>query len=239
MDKNFIIVLLDKGVPFRDMDKGQAAVLLNNQISEVYIKNGLHRTMTVEKFNEEVKYNVVMLYNEIMADNDYKLIRDKELHYIFSEGMKGRLGTDKDIVITYKSLLRWIEGYVQHQERREALRTYYDNNRPKPIPIAAHELGDEDFHKMAVDALKDYIKYRAALKEQAERTLNGKFLGRNIQTIGDVMGPPISVNDYGGLRMSWLKKNGYAREGEKFLDVLARANDNGGKFVKLDDNESK
>lgn len=234
MDRKFIKILIDNGKPFSEMASEAALILLNNQITEVYIKNGLHRTMTEEKFNEEVKFNAAALYKEIIDDKAYAKIRDQELHYIFSEGMKGRLGTDKDIVITFKSMLRWIEGYVHHAEYKEACRIYYEERMPKAPELPAHEMTDDEYKASIRRVYDEYVEYRKKLAEREAQIAKGiKSWERNITTIGEALGPPFELNDFGGFRMKWLIENGYAIDGEKLVDVFARAMANGGKFQKF------
>ena len=238
MDRNFIKIMIEEGTKFSDLPQEKAFVLLNNQLVEVYVKNGLHRTMTDEKFNEEIKIGAGMLYKDITEDKVYRTIRDTEFHYIFSEGMKGRLGADKDIVITHKSILRWLEGYVNHIERKETARMYFDERKHAPKQLSVHEMTDDDYKRSINEVFKEYCEYRRKLEERSKAMESGvkrKLL--DFHTIGDVLGPPIGLNDYGGFRMGWLVKNGYAKKSEKLVDVFARAISNKGKFLKLNNTE--
>lgn len=231
MDRGSILTLISGGTAFSKLNEGNAIALLNNQIGEVYIKNGLHRTMSADKFNEEVKFCAVALYTEIMSDKAYRELRDMELHYIFAEGMKGRLGDDKSIVITYKNFLRWIEGYVKHAEYKEACRLWDEERKPKPKPLQPHVWNDDDYRLSIRSAYDKYVKYRESLSKRDVMQQDMRL--KNVVTIGELIGPPLEIMDYGGIRMGWLKANGYARDGERFEDVLTRAMSNNGQFVKV------
>ncbi len=189
MERNYIKQML-YGKPISETPEPEALVLINNLIVEVYIKNGLHRNMTEDKFSEEIKFNTASLYNDLVADPSYKHIRTQELKYIFTEGMKGRLGTDKDIVITYKSLLRWVEGYITHEERIQAVRLY-NAERYAAIPkVAAPKPKEIDVKESVKKAYADYLAF-----------INKKSDGdmpRGIVSIGEAFGLPITCRDYGG-----------------------------------------
>lgn len=234
MDKNIIKNAMESGVPLPEMSETAALTLLNNRVMEVYVKNGLHRQMSQERFNEEVKFCSSALYRDILSDKIYARLRDVEIGYIFSEGLKGRLGADKDIVVTYKSLLRWIEGYVRHQEYKEARRLYLEERRPVTLEIKRREWTDDDYGRLVRDAYADYADYR-------RRTDGARYQtppkASQAKTVGEVFGlnegSPASLADFGRLRISWLVSKGYARDGEKLGDVFARVYANGGNFVRV------
>ena len=215
MDKKFIKVLIEEGKPICEMSADAALTLLNNEIMTVYVMNGLHRSMQPEAFREEVRTGAVAMFKEFTTDKLYKTVRDKELSYIFSNGMKGRLGTDKDIVLTCKSLLRWVEGYIKHPERKEALNQFVDEKMEPPKQLPHHEPTDDDLKRKVSEAWADYCEYRNKMEKQE------KF-GR-VKSLGEAISVPITCLDYGGMRIDYLKRNGYASDGEKLLDVFKRA----------------
>ena len=234
MDKDSIIKAMEEGVLITEMSEVAALTFLNNKIAEVYIINGLHRQIQPDKFNEEVRFCAAALYKDILSDAKYSRLHDKEIEFIFSEGLKGRLGSDKDIVITCKSLLRWMEGYVTHFEYREARLAYLDSQRPIPKALPRHEWTDEDYRRIVKDAYAEYKAYREALSDD---TLPSPDIVPGIKSVGVLMGrksgAPASLADFGKVRTSWLVSKGYAKEGEKFGDVFARALANGDKFERV------
>ena len=225
MDKKFIKVLIEDGVPLRELKQEDALKRLNNDIMTVYVMNGLHRSMQPDAFREEVRVCAVAMYNEFINDPLYKSVRDKEIPYIFSNGMKGRLGTDKDIVITCKSLLRWVEGYVNHQERRLAFKQLYDERMPKPPQLPPREPTDEELRQNVVDAWNEYVDYREKVS-----TENRTGSRESVKSIGEVIGVPVSCLDFGRFRIDYLRRRGYVKENEKLIDVFRRLYDGGRKL---------
>lgn len=221
MDKRFIKALIENGTPFCNLKREVALALLNNEVMGVFIKSGVHRQMASERFNEEVKFCALQLFEEILSDAKYSRIRDNELHYIFSEGIKGRLGLDKDIVITFKSLMRWIEGYVSHFEYKEAISKFILEHQPKPVAIPSREWTDADSEQVVKETLNEYIQFRS---QECER---------GCRSVGDILLKPISLADYGGIRRKWLMKYGYMSDGETLVQVFDRAMSNKGELVKL------
>lgn len=234
MDKDSIIKAMEEGVLITEMSEVAALTFLNNKIAEVYIINGLHRQIQPDKFNEEVRFCATALYKDILSDVKYSRLHDKEIEFIFSEGLKGRLGSDKDIVITCKSLLRWMEGYVTHFEYREARLAYLDSQRPIPKALPRHEWTDEDYRRIVDDAYAEYKAYRESLSDDA---FPSPDIVPGIKSVGELMGrksgAPASLADFGKVRTSWLVSKGYAKEGEKLEDVFARALANGDKFERV------
>ena len=225
MDKRFIKVLIEEGRKFSEIPAEEALTKLNNDIMTAYVLNGLHRSMQPDAFKEEVRACAVAMYQELTTDPSYESIRDKEISYIFSNGMKGRLNTDKDIGLTYKNLIRWVEGYVRHQERRDAMRMYYDDHAPKPPQLPPHVTTDEDYRRMVNEAWSDFVEYKAAEQKRAKTIKNGfgKRSGKGApKTIGEVLGTPITCLDYGKIKIDFLRRRGLAGENETLLDVFER-----------------
>lgn len=235
MDKKFIKALIEEGRPMVDVPQDEALTRLNNDIMTVYVMNGLHRSMQPEAFKEEVRTCAVALYQELTTDPSYRMLRDREIPYIFSNGMKGRLGTDKDIGLTYKNLIRWVEGYIKHQERRDALSMYVDEHRPKPPQLPPHETTEEDYKRMVNGAWSDWCEYMRAQEKRAKDIESGKIKQRrsDFVTIGDVMRMPVTCYDFGGLKIDYLRKVGLASQEEKLPDVFRRVWDSGTKSGKI------
>lgn len=234
MEKKSIIKAMEEGMLISEMSEAAALTFLNNKIAEVYIINGLHRQVQPDKFNEEVRFCATALYKDILSDAKYSRLHDSEIGYIFSEGLKGRLGSDKDIVITCKSLLRWIEGYVTHFEYREARRAYLDSRRSVPKALPRHEWTDEDYRRIVKEAYAEYKAYRESLNDDE---LPSPEVAPGIKPIGSLMdcksGAPASLADFSKIRVSWLVSKGYAKEGERLVDVFARVMANGDKFERV------
>ncbi len=228
MDKRFIKALLEEGRRVTDIPQEDALVKLNNDIMTVYVMNGLHRGMKPEAFKEEVRTCAVALYQELTTDQLYKTIRDKEISYIFSNGMKGRLNADKDIGLSYKNLIRWVEGYVRHPERREALSQFNDERRPKAPKLPEHKATDEDYTRMVNDAWSDWMEYKKA-EELRKASIKKGILKKSgyPKTIGEVIGLPISCQDYGKVKIGYLIKRNEARDGDTLVDVFTRSWDSG------------
>ena len=238
MDRNFIKVLIEEGQPIVDVPQAEAIVKLNNEVMTLYVKNGLHRGMQPEAFKEEVRVCAVALLQELTSDPMYRGIRDKEIPYIFSNGMKGRLGTDKDFGLSFKNLIRWVEGYIKHTERREALSMFVDEHTPKPAQLPAHELTDEDYMRKVSAAWTEYVAYKTEQRKEYEAIQKGLVKPKPSdglpKTIGETFGGlPITCLDYGRMRIEYLRRTGYASETESLIDVFERAYRNGGKFEKV------
>jgi len=226
METDRIKELIESGTPICQLDKEGAKRLLKYQATNAFIKVGVHRSMTPDAFQQEVEFCAEMLYNDIVDDPRYKNIRDKEFPYLFSEGVKGRLGADKDIVLTYKSIIRWIEGYVTSQIRKDAVVMYMAEKEARTPKLAAHEITDEELKVKVLDAWTAYQQYRCS------KRLND-LSDDSPRTVGEAIGMPIECLDYGRIRADYLVRIGYARPDEKLVDVFGRAYDNGGKFVKV------
>ena len=224
MDKKFIKVLIEEGRPLHELKPEEALTRLNNEIMTVYVMNGLHRSMQPEAFREEVRTCAVAMYNEFVNDPLYKTVRDKEISYIFSNGMKGRLNTDKDIGLSYKNLIRWVEGYVNHPERKEALRMWFDEHRPKPPQLPPHVTTKEDYIRMVNEAWADYREYKLNEESRQEAIKKGAYKkSRQPKAIGEVLGFPITCNDYGKVRIGYLISIGEAKEGDCLADVFGQS----------------
>lgn len=225
MDKRFIKVLIEEGRKFSEIPAEEALTKLNNDIMTAYVLNGLHRSMQPDAFKEEVRTCALAMYQELTTDPSYETVRDKEISYIFSNGMKGRLNTDKDIGLTYKNLIRWVEGYVRHQERRDALRMYYEDHAPKPPQLPPHVTTDEEYRRMVNDAWSDFKEYKEAAVKRAEAIKKGfaKKAGKHEpKAIGEVLGTPITCLDYGKIKIGFLRRIGLAGEDESLLDLFER-----------------
>lgn len=229
MDKRFIKALLEEGRMISDIPQDEALVKLNNDIMTVYVMNGLHRGLQPDAFKEEVRTCAVAMYQELTTDPAYKSIRDKEVPYIFSNGMKGRLNTDKDIGLSYKNLIRWVEGYVGHIERKEAMRAYREEHAPKPPQLPPHETTEDDYIRMVNDAWSDWCEYKVAEEKRKDAIKKGAFKkrGKEPKAIGEVLGFPISCRDFGRCKIGYLIRRKEAKEGDTLADIFGQAWDSG------------
>lgn len=238
MDSKFIKVLIEEGNAIVGMDAAEALSLLSNEVMSVYIINGLHRTVEKDILKEDVRLCTSLLYKELTTDPAYKTIRDREISYIFSNGMKGRLGADKDININSKNLIRWIDAYVRHPERRTAYEKYFESTRPKPKQIPPKKMTDKDFKRMVRESWEDFCKYKTERQEYIEAVENGTIRADHgkyglPKSIGEILGIPFSCYDFSKMRITYLRRSGYAYEKDTLIDVFERAYNNGRKFVKI------
>ena len=231
MDRKFIKALMANGTKMCEVPQDKAMTHITREVLRVYTLNGLQRNMSPEAFAQEIKACALALYDDFVHDSKYRNIRDTEISYIFSNGMKGRLGTDKDIVLTYKSLVRWMEGYVNHRERLGAVNDIITDSFIEPArQIPRYVVTEEDTRNNIEQALKDYIEYKR-VKPKSGR-------GGDPRRLFDTAAPYL-IKDYSGAFIAYMIKHGYARDGEKFIDVLDRALANGGKYVKLNQQPNK
>lgn len=221
MNADYIKALMQEGKRYTEIPQGEAVKNLRKQITAMYILNGLHRQMQTEAFSQEVEAATKAMYGELMTDPMYGGIRDTEIPYIFSEGMKGRLGTDKDIVITYKSLLRWIEGYLKHEERNAAVKEVIAARYTEPARQIekTRSYTDEDIRKGILEAFDQYLEWKQLKMQRKDGP----------QPVG-VLAVPYLVRDLGGRKMEYLIRHGYAQEGESFEQVLEKARKNADQF---------
>lgn len=234
MDASYIKLLLNSG-PLVKNDP-RARDILKTEITQAFLKNGVHRTMTEDAWTQEVEMCTVMLLNDISTDRMYARLRSSEIPYIFNNGIKGRLTSDKDIILTYKSIVRWIEGYMAHDEYRKAYREYLADNAPKPKRLEAPKYTEADFLGNIKESYKDFVEYKSEMKkheeelEKAKKGLLGLVRKKNEpKTIGQVLGGlPFSCRDYGGVKAAFLIKRGYGNEGDKLESIFSTMYDGDG-----------
>lgn len=221
MESDKIKELILSGTAISDSPKESVHQLLLKQTANVFIKNGVHRSMSEEAFQQEVGFCATMLYADITGDPLYSRLRCEEIPYIFGEGVKGRLGNDKDIVMSYKNLVRWIEGYVRSPQYKEACKMVSDELSKRRRLAQSKPPSDFDAGEFV---RQSYERYAASMDRSNNR--------EDVKSVGDVIGLSLFV-DYGGVKIRWLTENGYAKEGDKLEDIYARAYENGGEFVKV------
>lgn len=236
MDEKFIILMKDNGskIVTREKVNGQLQTIVNpaaeNKIREkitlLFIKVGLQRSMDGDRFSQEVQLAAHSLLEDIVADSKYWGLRIEEIEYCFNNGLKGRLSDDKDIVVSYKTIIRWLEKYVSHPVYRDAVTSIRNRPVPPERQIAPHKTTEEDIKKSISEAYKDYVAYMSAGVKKATD---------GIKTLGEAIGMPITCMDYGGIRRRWLVSNGYANEGDSLANIFEKARRNGGKFVKVEE----
>jgi len=227
MDKDKIIELMTYGRKIAAVPEEAALKVLREEVTYTYIKAGVNRTMGAEAFKQEVAFCAKQLREEMLEDRIFSQLRLEEVHYILSEGIKGRLGTDKDVVLTFKSIVRWMEAYVMHPIKREAAAKYWDDNKPAPKQLTKGKpLTDDERRATVKEAWEDYKAFRE--KQSGAKKKKADFL-----TIGDTFELPFLCYDRSGMRLAYMKEKGFATDEDTFVDVLERAYANGGKFVKV------
>lgn len=227
MDKDKIIELMTYGRKIATVPEEAALKVLRDEVTYTYIKAGVNRTMGGEAFKQEVAFCAKQLRDEMIEDRLFCQLRLEELHYIMSEGIKGRLGADKDVVLTFKSIVRWIEAYVMHPIKREAAAKYLEDKTTAQNQLTkGRPITDEERRASVKEAWEDYKAFKQ--KQAVAKKKKADFL-----TIGDAFELPILCYDRSGMRLAYMKEKGYANEDDSFVDVLERAYANGGKFVKV------
>ena len=132
-------------------------------------------------------------------------------------------------MLTYQGLIRWVEGYVTHRERQAAVTDFINDTFVEPSrQLPRYIYTEEDTWRSINQALEDYLEYKN-LKPKAGR-------GGQPRRIFDTAVPYL-IKDISGLFIEYMRKHGYARDGETFIDVLDRAVANGGKYVKIDNQQ--
>lgn len=226
MEAKFIAMLKESGTKVVNDQYAQAKI--TEAVKEVFIKFGVHRTVNEQRFIEEYTGTAMMLYNDITTDSRYRYLRTSEIPYCFNNGVKGRLSKNTDVVVSYKTLICWIENYISHPEYQEAVSIL----RNKPVPVAQQiadtsTLTDGDIQDLVKTSFNDYIGYLAREKARKERKPN------DILSIGELVALPITCKDYGRTRINWLVENGFARDGESLTDVFDRAIKNGNRIERI------
>lgn len=211
MDSKRIVELKDNGIKVKDdpaaRDKFKTFIL------EVFIKNGVHRSMSEERFNEEVLATSTMLYKDILEDSKFSYLRTDEVRYCFDNGIKGRLGKN-DAFFTYSTLVRWIEAYVNSTEYRSAVKELTSRPLPPSQQIESHKLRDDDIKKTIKDAYNDYLEY------VGRRGIKRNDIG--VPSMTEIIGLPISCRDFGGIKTKWLCEKGFANDGETLVQYFER-----------------
>jgi len=212
--------------------QNDALKVLSALVTEAFVKTGVHRSMSSEQWTTEVEMCSRCLFDDLSQDTKWRNLSKDELSYIFSNGVKGRLTTDKDIVVTYKTFLRWIDGYFSHPAYVEARKEYIvdcknrmlaEEKKALPPPKS---ITDDDKRRLVWDAFQSYCDF----KRDAESRRN-----QDASTLMEIVAPvrPSEIYDFSGLRRRYLVERGYAEEGESLSAVFERAISNGGKFLKI------
>lgn len=205
-------------------DENSEAYLVQ-EITAIYIKFGLHRKVDANKFQEEVNICAGLLIGDISNDPKYRHLRTREIGYCFNEGLKGRIGENDLSIISYKTLIRWIESYVNHDERKIALRAYQEDQDKKPElkPHDCKKVEDDLMFNVIGASVKSYMDY-------CDRQINKKSGSLSRIGAGQL---PLDCIDYANVMIDFLRGKGYATHDEKFIDVLKRARTNNGKLLKV------
>ncbi|OFY43969.1 MAG: hypothetical protein A2X18_07520 [Bacteroidetes bacterium GWF2_40_14] len=171
---------------------------IRSAIYVVYVQTGSYRNIEKSALDDEIDLYTSMLINDLNDDRKLKTIHTSEIGYCFNNGIKGRLSTDKDMIVSYKTLVRWLDAYVDHSERRIA---FTNSSRISEAKRIEQRTSPEErrisMEKMINEAYQDYEKFYSAPKV--------KITGR-IKMIGEVMSDtlPFSVKDYGGIKRAYL-----------------------------------
>lgn len=209
------------------LDDPMAVNHLIAPIREVYIMSGLHRSMTEERLAEECVVTAGMLYSDIKQDRKYKDLRIQEISYCFKNGFKGRLTKTVDDFVTYKTLIGWIEAYVNHYDYKCAIEAIYNRSIPPEKQIPVHQMTEQEIKTAIWEAFKEYKEY----KRQEPETTQVK-VSRPI-SIAEAIKLPITCIDYGGFRLKWMRENNYAKADESLANAFERILRNGEKWEKL------
>lgn len=219
MDEKSIKFLIDEGQPVCDC--GYALGIIRKEVHEVFVKTGMHRRLNADDYSNEVSIISGLLLQDFRSDKLYRTMRIGEVGYCFSNGLKGRLGDNRNFDITYESLIRWVEAYVRHPARVAALEAHnreeYERKRLNEKKLIACPKYDAEAETKK--AFEDYCKYR-------ERMSRMKASSKEPRRIGD-LSVPISCLDHGGMKMEWLRSRGLSGNRAKLVEIFAQRYDGG------------
>ncbi len=221
LDRERIRLLIAEGAPL--VSSPDAPGIVTSCVREVYVKAGLHRRMTGEQLTQEVALGAGMLLKDISSDRLFRLLRTGELDYCFDCGLKGRLGQAFGDV-SYRTLVSWIEAYVNSPERREEQEAVYEERRRERaraefVCLPAHAVL-EDIAEETRAAYREYRDWRdggGGPNPKPVRARRGQPA-----SIGEVFGVPISCRDFGQRKIRWLREQGVAFAGETLMDAFGR-----------------
>lgn len=224
LDREHIQSLIADGAPLASSP--DAPGIVTSCVREVYIKAGLHRRMTGEQLTQEVALGAGMLLKDISSDRMFRLLRTGELAYCFDCGLKGRLGQALGDV-SYRTLVSWIEAYVNSPERRGVQEDVCEERRrekakAKLAALPAHAVL-EDIAEETRAAYREYRDWRDGGGDPVPKPAKARRArGGGPVSIGAVLGVPISCRDFGRRKIRWLQEHGFAFDGETLMDAFGR-----------------
>lgn len=178
------------------------------EVAKLYAAFGKHNTMTPVQLSQDVEMIAQNLNREIKRDSSYSSLRTSEIPYLFTEVVKGTIAVDKLQTVSLRTVFIWIREYMQHEERKNAVKEYCadiaQQHEPKPLPMKVYT--DEDYWRWLNKNYAAFVDYK-----QGEATSKGIF-GKNAA--------PMCCRDYGGCLTAFLKNKGLLREGMSIRDFF-------------------
>ena len=219
MDTGIIVGLIREGKPMRELKREVGYAVLSMQTSKAYVAFGVQRGQNGGSLADDLRSLVSMLYTDVMEDKAYAELRDKEIPYIFSEGLKGRLSKTQDFSVNYKTIVGWMESYVNHQCYKDAVKEYQESLEPKPVALieARKTLTDEQMRDWVLGTYADFVEW----KEERKKLL-AKPVPRYLQTIGESSPYPPTMTAGLYLKTDFLRKMGVQGEKESLVACFER-----------------
>lgn len=178
------------------------------EVAKLYAAFGKHNTMTPVQLSQDVEMIAQNLNREIKRDRSYSSLRTSEIPYLFTEVVKGTIAVDKLQTVSLRTVFIWIREYMQHEERKNAVKEYCadiaQQHEPKPLPMKVFT--DEDYWQWLNKNYAAFVDYK-----QGGATSKGIF-GKNAV--------PMCCRDYGGCQTAFLKNKGLLREGMSIRDFF-------------------
>lgn len=197
--------------------------VLETEIKSLYATFGKHHTMTAEAIGTDVKFIAKKLNEAIKLDAKYSSLREKEIPYVFRQGVQGAFG-EKYKTLSLSLVYAWLSEYMSSQERRSALSEWvalHSQDLPDATSDYRAHLTEAEMWKWIE---KSYDSYCQQLELQS-RNIKTAFLQKDKT--------PWAGRDVSGLQTKFLVRMGYMKPGEKFSDFLDRTIANEGIWVKV------
>lgn len=198
--------------------------VLETEIKSLYATFGKHHTMTAEAIGTDVKFIAKKLNEAIKLDAKYSSLREKEIPYVFRQGVQGAFG-EKYKTLSLSLVYAWLSEYMSSQERRSALSEWVAlHSQDLPDDNGAH-VGRKLTEKEMWDWVeRNYESYCQAIAMKAKPI---------VPTMLQQSKVPWPGQDVSGLLTKFLRERGYMKQEEKFFEFLDRTIQNEGIFVKV------